>query len=312
MGAELAALLRVQPALEQGAEDGGVDGVPVEPAGGVQDAGFFGIKRQRVDHFEEAAVEIRDVFQREVAALLHGGEEFAQAAVELLAIGLALVEQAFEEAARQEFGILGEEAEQALGEEMGDLLLALAAGVPGAQAAGEFGEGAGGFVGDLAVVAAGAEAFRRFEQPRELLPVFRRADVLDAEGVHLGRGAGEVGVDLDQAAVGNNQQRRVVERQRVGHQLLEGFFEVGPGGLVFPREAVALPDIGPAVIAAGAVGATLEAVVFGVSWLGLAEQFAEVEEMRLRAGTLGQCVGAAAGLPFGDEFGGGHALCQSG
>ena len=66
-----------------------------------------------------------------------------------------------------------------------------------------------------------------------------------------------------------------------------------------------LPDIGPAVARAGFFGAALEAVTFGVARFGDAKQLAEVVQVRLRPGALGERVV----FPEGDEgFGGAWVL----
>jgi hypothetical protein len=99
---------------------------------------------------------------------------------------------------------------------------------------------------------------------------------VDADFARLVRVAGEGGVDDDALAVADDEQRRVVELQRVVGELLQRGVEVAAGFLVFPAEVAALPDVGPAIAAAGLFGAALEAVVVGVARLGDAEQVAEV------------------------------------
>jgi hypothetical protein len=102
------------------------------------------------------------------------------------------------------------------------------------------------------------------------------------------RVAGEGGVDDDAFAVANDEQRRVVELQRVVGELLEGGVEVTARLLVLPAEVAALPDIGPAIAATGFPGAALEAVVLGITQFFDAEQIAEVTEMLLRPGPFGE------------------------
>ena len=76
VGAERGAGSRVKAALEEGAEDGGVDGAPVHVGGGAVQGGEVGCgQRRNCDGFEEAAVEPGDVVVAVVAAFpLHGGE----------------------------------------------------------------------------------------------------------------------------------------------------------------------------------------------------------------------------------------------
>jgi hypothetical protein len=57
LGAELVALDRVQRPLEEGAEDGGLDGLPIVLRRGVQAGDLVGVQLQRGGVGEEAAVE---------------------------------------------------------------------------------------------------------------------------------------------------------------------------------------------------------------------------------------------------------------
>jgi hypothetical protein len=98
--------------------------------------------------------------------------------------------------------------------------------------------------------------------------------LLDADGARFVRVAGEGGVDDDAFAVADDEQRRVFELQGVVGELLEGGVQVAAGFLVFPAEVAALPDVGPAVAAAGFAGAAFEAVVVGVTRFVDAEQVA--------------------------------------
>ncbi|MGC4108307.1 MAG: hypothetical protein QM753_18455 [Thermomicrobiales bacterium] len=79
--------------------------------------------------------------------------------------------------------------------------------------------------------------------------------------------------------------------------------------LVFPAEVAALPDIGPAIAAAGLGGAALEGIegAFGVGLGGGvdAEDVAEIEEVLLGGGAFLE--GDAD--PFLLEFDGEHAAC---
>jgi hypothetical protein len=66
--AELAALGGIEAALEEGAEDGGIDGRPIELGGGDDVADFIGGKFENPGVLKESAVEVGDGFQAEVAA----------------------------------------------------------------------------------------------------------------------------------------------------------------------------------------------------------------------------------------------------
>ena len=57
MGADLRALVGIEEALEQGAENRRVDQAPVEAGGGEQEADFGLLERQRRAAVEQAAVE---------------------------------------------------------------------------------------------------------------------------------------------------------------------------------------------------------------------------------------------------------------
>ena len=75
MRADLRALVGIEEALEQSAEDRRVDQAPVEARRGEQEADFGMLKRQRAATVEQTAVELRDVFEIEIAAVLHVGEQ---------------------------------------------------------------------------------------------------------------------------------------------------------------------------------------------------------------------------------------------
>ena len=156
VGAERGANPGVEAALEQGAEDRGFDGAPVHFAGGMQGVDFAGGELDQLDAGEEAAVEPGDVFEQEIAAGLHGAEEFAERGAELDGVVAALVEDALEEAFGQQADVFGEHAEQTLNEEVGDFLGVVAAR---GERAGDIGEAAGGVGGDVLHGAAGAEFF---------------------------------------------------------------------------------------------------------------------------------------------------------
>ena len=76
------------------------------------------VERRHVDLLEQAAVEIRDGFQREVAAVLHGLKQCGEAGLGFGAIGVGFVEHGFEQLLRQQAGVFGEHAEHALDQEV--------------------------------------------------------------------------------------------------------------------------------------------------------------------------------------------------
>ena len=139
---------------------------------------------------------------------------------------------------------------------------------------------------------------------RPLEPVARRrvGQVVELELVRLADAVRPVGADPEPHHVGDDQERRVLERQRVLPQLLEGGVEVGAPSLVLPGEVVALPDVRPAVAARVLARAPLEAVRragrVGLDRRRLAQQPAQVDEVLLRGRALLQL----GGPPLGDEL----------
>ena len=79
----------------------------------------------------------------------------------------------------------------------------------------------------------------------------------------------------------DNQQRRVLQRQRVLPELVERRVEVRTLPLVLPGEVVPLPDVGPTVAASVLLRAPLEAVRLPgrvrLGWRRLAQQTAQVD-----------------------------------
>jgi hypothetical protein len=149
----------------------------------------------------------------------------------------------------------------------------------------------------------GTQLFRLGEYPAQGLQVLRLRKVGDGDTARLVGVAGEGGVDLDDLAVADHQQRRVLQFQRVVGELLQRGAQVAPRPLVLPAEMAALPDIRPTVTTAGLAGAALETVVVGVARLVHAEQLAQVVEVALRAGAFDKRIV----LPEGDELCGCHA-----
>ena len=301
VGSQLAALGRVQPALEQGAEDAGVDGAPVQRAGGLQGDQVGSGQRRHLDLREQATVEPGHVVDAEQAAVAHGCKQRLQLRAQALGCGLH-AHQAFEQARGQQAHVLGEEAEHALGEEVADLRRRHAGLV---QALGGAGEGARGFLGDVAVAAARLVAVRRLPQSAQALLHLGPDDVFQSEGMALAGRAGEVGVNLDAQAVADHQQRRVFQRQRVHHQLAQRAFQALARGFVLPRKVALEPDVGKAIGAPAATGlrqAALEAVALGVARFFHAKNAAQVDEVSLRAGTLVQARRRPARAPLGNEI----------
>jgi hypothetical protein len=175
---------------------------------------------------------------------------------------------------------------------------ALAVFASGAHPRRETGKAGGGFLGDGLEGFARLEFFRIGEDPAQHLALLRIDQIVNADFAGFVRIAGERGVDDDAFAVGDHQQRRVIQVQRVIEQLLEGCIQVLAGRFVFPAETIALPDIGPAIAAARLFRAPLETVMVRVAGLGNTKQITEIIKMRLCPGAFGEGVI----LPGGNEF----------
>lgn len=73
----------------------------------------------------------------------------------------------------------------------------------------------------------GAQRLRGIKDGAQALEPCRGQQIVGREAIDLLDGVGEVGVDLDQVEVRNDQQRRVFQRLAVLEQLLVGFAQVG-------------------------------------------------------------------------------------
>ena len=181
---------------------------------------------------------------------------------------------------------------------------------PRAQLLGQGGKAFGGGFGDVAVGGAGAKALRRGPQAAQQFARARLIELVEPGGVGLRRVAVELGVDADGEAVAHHQQRRVGQRQAVLLQLAQGGVEVLAGGLVLPREVVAVEHVGITTRLAQLQRAALEQIFIGqarAAGLGHIEQFAQVEKVALRALLFVERISRTARAPFGDEFSGRHA-----
>jgi hypothetical protein len=109
-------------------------------------------------------------------------------------------------------------------------------------------------------------------------------------------------MDPEAVHVGDNQQRRVIQRNCILLELGESLVEILALALVFPGEAALAPDINPALAARGLGRTFLEGEPFalgvGADRVFLAQQRAEVVEMGLRCGAFLQLGGPS----LFDEF----------
>ena len=119
-------LLRVEAALEQGAEDRRVDGAPIEPRGGDEIAHRGDADRQHVVIVEQPAVEPGNGRGAESPALLgHRPEQLGQHRREIVGALRRLVQDVREDSIGQEADVFGEEAEDELVDEMRDAALVM-------------------------------------------------------------------------------------------------------------------------------------------------------------------------------------------
>ena len=108
---------------------------------------------------------------------------------------------------------------------------------------------------------AGPEPFRVRHRPLELVSDAGVGQVLQRELVGQADAVRPVGADSESRHVRDDQQRRVLECQRVLPQLIERGVKVRLAPLVLPSEAVALPHVGPPISAGVLARAAFEAVV---------------------------------------------------
>ena len=205
VGAELAAFGRVQTAFEQRAEDGNVDGAPVE-VGGIAQLGHVQYGEcGHVNGLEQAAVEPRNFVGAKHAAVGHGGEQVAQTQGEFVAGDFSVGDQPLEHAPRQQAHVFGKKAEQALRQKVGNLVgaqlhgLGVIAGccATSAQPFGQGGKAAGGGLGDVAVGDLGLEALGGSPDPAQQGELVGLVDVRYVNFVRFARVSGELGVNAD-------------------------------------------------------------------------------------------------------------------
>ena len=244
-------MLRVEPALEQRAEDGWLHARPVEQRGVVHRAQLVGGARDHLGAVEEPAVEPLDAVVAEEAARLavrHDAEQRGEPAVELLGIRAPRLDHAGEETRREQPGVLGEEAEDDAVEVVGDGLRVVPALVHRPRDLGEARRGElRNLVGRLLGPQRLGVKHDRAKDAERLGGAFAAlGEVVEGEFVDGGTGAGEVGVDLDAVHVADDERGRVRQVLTVVEELAVGGGEVGAVPLVLPAEVPALPDIGPA------------------------------------------------------------------
>src|ERR1035437_4612422 len=108
---------------------------------------------------------------------------------------------------------------------------------------------------------------------------------------------------LETVLIANHQQRRVLQIFSIAQELKVGGVQVVVLALVFPGKVPLLPYISKALVSFNRGDVLFEgkalAGLVDRSGVGLAQHIAEITEMLLRAGALGE----GTGFPAGDEFG---------
>ena len=210
-----------------------------------------------------------------------------------------------EQVVGQQAHVLGEHAEHETVDEVRHRLRVVAA-LP--QRLRQLREGRRRPFGEPLPALAGPEPLRVRHRPLELVSIGRVRELVEPELVRQADAVGPVGADAEPRHVRDDEDRRVLQGQRVLPQLVEGRVEVGVLPLVLPGEAMPLPHVGPAVAAAVLARSALEAVVLaGGVGLGrgqLAEEPAEVDEVLLRRRAFLQF----RRPPLGDELDRCHVL----
>jgi len=125
MGAELMALPGVEGALQQGAEDGGLEVAPIREPGVDEEPDLVAVQRQRLCLGEHAAVEAQHALaqdHREVGASVHVPPKVLGERHELGGVVAHGGEQVGEGGGGQQADVLGEQGEEAADEEGGGQL----------------------------------------------------------------------------------------------------------------------------------------------------------------------------------------------
>jgi len=155
--AEGVAFVGVERAFDQGAENGGLDVLPVLFGGGEQGFDLRARERQGIGGFEQLAVEVRDLGLQgdsEFAAV-HRAPQVFKVGLQRGGAGLRLGEQLGEGALGQQLHVFGKHGEQAAGKETSDKVRIVAGLLQFARQAAQVG---GDRAGDTAETSSGLRA----------------------------------------------------------------------------------------------------------------------------------------------------------
>ncbi len=219
VGAEGVAFGRRQGAFEQGAEDGRFDLRPVGLAGVEQEADLVAVEGDHVGLLEEFAVEARQRFAQDdgEATAIHLAPQCAEQRDELHGVVPQAFEQRGEDALAvvpgQQANVFGKHGEQAAREEAGDALGVVAGAF---ERFGNLGQMHGDLARDLGRGARGVERQRVEPQGFEACAEVFVGKIGQADAVRArvgerrigGAGAGEIGVQLDDVADVDDEQKR--------------------------------------------------------------------------------------------------------
>ena len=252
---------------------------------------------------EQAAVEPLDILEPDLAPGGHRAEELPRQRRELLGLPARVLQHAGEHVAGEQAHVLGEHAEHQPVHEVGYLLRFVALVTEGLR---EPCEGTGRSFSQRLYGLARPEPLRVGHRPLELVPDGGVQEVVQLELQRLADRVGPVCPDPEPPHVRDDQQGRVLQRERVLPELIERSIEVRVLPLVLPRKAVTLPHVRPPAPAGVLDRSALEAVVVprgvGLGRRRFAKQPAQVDEVLLGGGPLLQ----HRGVPLGDELGGGQ------
>ena len=235
---------------------------------------IWALSRGRVaSSLEQPAVEPLDGLEADPASDGHRPEQVARQRRKLLGLEARVFEHAGEHGVGEQPHVLGEHAEHETVHEVGHFLRGVAL-LP--ERLRELRERLRGALRQRLPRLARPQPLGVGHRPLELVPDGAVGEIVQPELQRLADGVRPVRPDPEPAHVRDDQERRVLQRERVLPQLVERGVEVGVLPLVLPGEAVPLPHVRPARSAGVLVRSPLEAVVVALGVVlgrrGFAEQ----------------------------------------